>query len=560
MASKENFDPRRLTVRQLLTDSYNFYDIPEYQRPYKWKEEQINDLIKDVKDSMDMGEYFIGTMILIEKGDGFDVIDGQQRLTTLTLILAAYYRKYGSPELKKCFIDEDQGRYRIKVSPRVDQRNDFQVGFLSKILEGQEPDNHGENIFSGYYSVTKDLLSKNDVFDDPEDAMNFYRYLLDHVYLITITTGSEGFAVRLFYVMNARGASLSNDEVIKVLLYDKLDERGRETFMGSWRNIESQRKQLKQYWEEYNNLEKIFNLYSYYYLGEKPRTIVYDTYAKMLDKGVKPLVIIDKVKQFADSLLKLHGEHGPGDSLIEDNSALQPFYYLYDSVYWQVLLGAAIDVGYVGFRELVQELFRLYYLNWISGHNTGNIRDISMKILKQIKGKEGISKIISLIEKKIREENLEKTAFENLEKDVYSEKPKNWLHAVLCLLEYNLYDESGTDYIEPYGKKAPSIDHILPKGWQEVYYWTEKWTVPDANEWIYKLGNMTLVSMPKNDAMGNLDFLSKRRHYSGTIGDAKATRYKLNDTIVGLSDWNLTNLKQRQAQMISSLKEILKPA
>lgn len=167
---------------------------------------------------MDTGEYFIGSIILIKKPDGFDVIDGQQRLTTITLILSAFYHKYKTNELKKCLLDDDKSRFRIKGAPRVGQRNEFQEGFLKDILEGREPDPDKPNVFSNYYYVTKDLLSENDLLNDEDKAKAFYNYLLDNVNLIRIYTETEGFAVKLFYVMNTRGTSLSNDEVIKVIL------------------------------------------------------------------------------------------------------------------------------------------------------------------------------------------------------------------------------------------------------------------------------------------------------------------------------------------------------
>lgn len=560
MVNKEGFKPDKLTVRQLLSDSYNFYNIPEYQRPYKWKEKQIEDLIKDVKDSMDTGEYFIGSIILVKKEDRYDVIDGQQRLITLTLILSAFYNEFRAKELEKCLIDTDheQERYRIKISARVDQRNDFDQGFINRIRDGKEPDSNEQNIFARYYYVTKDLLEKHEVLNPRENAEKFYNHLLDSVSLIRVYTESEGFAVKLFYVMNTRGTSLSNDEVIKVLLYDKLDAQGRETFMGSWRAIEGDRSKLYGFWKEFDRLDKIFTLYSYYSLGEKPRTLVYDTYARMVSKGETPLAIVYKVKKFGDSLVELHRQHQREDSLIQDDRSLYPFYYLYDRVFWQVILGAAIDIGYPDLKQLIQGLLRLYYLNWISGHNTGNIRDISIKVLKLIKDRQGITDIINLIETKILNEGLETGAFDILNKEVYSDKPKSWLHAILCLIEYDLYDDSGVSFIEQSGQGSPSIDHILPKNWSSVQYWNEHWTKDDANENMYKLGNVTLLSLAKNVKLGNLDFVSKKMHYLGEIGNGKATRYKLTDRITRIQDWDLKALKDRQDWMIEKLKDILK--
>ncbi len=558
MSDSDWFKPDRLTVRQVLGDSYNFYNIPEYQRPYKWRNKQIEDLIDDIEESMDTGEYFIGSIILVKKNDVYDVIDGQQRLTTLTLMLAAFYQKFGIQEIRKCFIDDDQEKFRIKVSPRVDQRNEFHEGFLSNILSGEEPDRHRENVFTKYYYITKEILEDHGLLKDKETASLFLKYVLDNVSLIRIYTRSEGFAVKLFYVMNTRGTSLTNDEIIKVILYDKLNERDRESFMGDWKNIEGIRKRLSGMWWPFDSAERIFTLYSYYHLGEKPKSTVFDTYSKMIDKGESPLKIINKVKQYANSLLELHGDHSYESEFIQDDRKLYPFYYLNDTVYWQVILSSAIDTDFPDFEKLTKELVRLYYLNWISGHNSGNIRDISLKILKKIIDKEHVSKIVSLAEKKISDEDLEKLAFENLEKDVYSEKPKNWLRPVLLLLEYDLYDESGVDFIDDSGSDAPSIDHILPQEWQSIHYWSEKWTAEDASKYIYKLGNMTLISLSKNSKLGNTDFITKKGQYTGNIGNERATKFRLNDMVVNNEDWEVESLRNRQSYMVKRLKEILK--
>ena len=559
MVNGESFQPDKLTVRELLTNSYNFYTIPEYQRSFKWTRKEINQLIQDVLDSMGgTQEYFIGSIILIKKPDGFDVIDGQQRLITMTLILSAFYYKYRTSELKKCLIDEDEDRFKIKVAPRVEQRNEFQEGFLRDIINGKEPVLNSKNGFSKHYYEIKEFLCDNDLYKDEDKSKAYYKYLLDNVSLIRIYTETEGFAVKLFYVMNTRGASLSNDEVIKVILYDKLNTRDRETFMGSWREIENVQKQFNNIGEQSDNLERIFTLYSYYYLGEKPKTSVYDTYAKMITKGEKPLVIINKVGQFTNSLLELRKTHSREDKYINDDRVLYPFYYLYDKVLWQVILATAINVNYNRVSDLAKELLRLNYLNWIAGHNSANIKDISIKMLKFVKEGKSISQVINLVEGKIRDEELDKQAIDNLKKNVYSDRPKSWLHAVLCLIEYDMYDDSGTAYIKQHSKDAPSIDHILPEKWKDIAYWTEQWNDGDAGEFIYKLGNMTLISLSTNDKVKNIDFISKKRQYSGTINDARATRYKINNSITNLQNWNREELQKRQNWMIDRLKNILK--
>lgn len=559
VSNSEWFKPEKKTVRQLLGDSYNFYNIPEYQRPYKWKYREIEELITDIEESMDNEEYFIGSMILVEKNDhSFDVIDGQQRLTTLTLILSALYQEFGFPDVKTLLKDEIQNRERIRIAPRVDQRNEFQEGFLSSILKRTEPPDDKNNIFTKSYGITKEILKEHKILTDNEKASQYLNQLLDSVSIVRISTGSEGSAVKLFYVLNQRGTSLSNDEIIKVILYDKLSEIDRNAFMGDWNNVESLRKQVSVSWETFGPLEKIFTLYSYYSLGEKPRGTVYDVYTKMVSKGESPLKIINNVKNFAQSLLELHREHSRENDIVSDDRTLYPFYYLNDTVFWQLVLASAIDKNFPDFQKLVQEVFRLHYLNWISGHNSGNIRDISFKILQMIKEQRHVSHIISTVEKKISDERLEVIAFENLGKDVYSDKPKGWLKAVLALIEFDQYDTSGASYIELYGPSAPSIDHVLPEEWQTVNDWSETWGTEDASKCIYKLGNMALVNLGKNISLGNKDFKTKKRHYSGAIADERATRFKINNMIVDSEEWDFGAFRRRQEYMVGKLHEILK--
>jgi uncharacterized protein with ParB-like and HNH nuclease domain len=86
---KEIFKPQAKTIKQIFGDADSYYQIPDYQRPYSWKTEQIEELWEDVFLAMESKQesYFLGAIILASKDGYFEVIDGQQRITTITVLL-----------------------------------------------------------------------------------------------------------------------------------------------------------------------------------------------------------------------------------------------------------------------------------------------------------------------------------------------------------------------------------------------------------------------------------------------------------------------------------------
>ena len=93
------FKPDAKTIAKIFGDADSYYQVPDYQRPYSWEDEQIEQLWDDLYSAMQSGDesYFLGPMILIRTKDGyFEVVDGQQRLTTLTILFCVLRDLYGS--------------------------------------------------------------------------------------------------------------------------------------------------------------------------------------------------------------------------------------------------------------------------------------------------------------------------------------------------------------------------------------------------------------------------------------------------------------------------------
>lgn len=137
----EQFKPESLTINQLFNNQDSFYKIPEYQRPYRWSDEQLEPLWDDITEAFDNREpnYFLGSIITTKDNFTYDIVDGQQRLTTL-LILFCVIRDsvidnwndnnddpiFITKELIKSAIIREQKHYRLKLTTHANHQSSFE--------------------------------------------------------------------------------------------------------------------------------------------------------------------------------------------------------------------------------------------------------------------------------------------------------------------------------------------------------------------------------------------------------------------------------------------------
>ena len=142
----DNFKPHSLTIKELLQGPNNFYSIPRYQRPYKWEDTQVEQLWSDIKDAYTDNQpyYFLGSVItaLPSEGEGtyLDVVDGQQRLTTLLILCSVFRDCFPAINGELAHTDQNvidadalrdtiqsRGRFpRLRLNPRPDHRSSFE--------------------------------------------------------------------------------------------------------------------------------------------------------------------------------------------------------------------------------------------------------------------------------------------------------------------------------------------------------------------------------------------------------------------------------------------------
>ena len=201
---------------QSIDEIYNgnqvTYEVPIYQRNYAWEDDEISALIQDVYDAFLQGKntYFIGTLVSYHKGDQvYEVIDGQQRLTTINLVLSAL----------------DINR-KNKLTYRARKKSNETIKNIP-LFENEEKDN---GIISGY-GFAKNAIKK---IIPAEDFESYKKYFQNNVHIIHYNVPQDIDLNHYFEIMNSRGEQLEKHEIVKARLIEQLDESDKVKFSQLW--------------------------------------------------------------------------------------------------------------------------------------------------------------------------------------------------------------------------------------------------------------------------------------------------------------------------------------
>jgi hypothetical protein len=246
--SSREIDGKGRTVRELLAGRK--YSIDYYQREYKWQQKHIADLIDDMSAKFlesheegnersavaDYGHYFLGSIIISDKDGHKFIIDGQQRLTTLTLLLIFLRHKLEDVEQKgqiaELIFSLSLGRRSFNLD--IPERTACMEG----LYKGEQPSD--SNVSESIANILARYSDIEDLFPDELQGMAlpyFVDWLVENVHLVEITAYSDGDAYTIFETMNDRGLSLTPADMLKgYLLANITDADKRTRASGAWKS------------------------------------------------------------------------------------------------------------------------------------------------------------------------------------------------------------------------------------------------------------------------------------------------------------------------------------
>lgn len=232
----------------------SFYAVPDYQREYVWDTDQVEQLLKDVREEMgdgpaqDAPEYFIGSIVVCPGRDGvLDLIDGQQRMTTLYITLCAIRDRLAelgaqsssvlNSQIADAAVDvsgEERRRYRLDL--QYEDSGDA----LTRLAEGKRIETPStqsmRNMQNAHHVVTRFLESE--FGQDPAAVRKLYGYLTNKVKLIRIQTEDVAKALKIFETINDRGVGLNSMDLLKNLLFMKTPKGQFDRLKDTWKELQ----------------------------------------------------------------------------------------------------------------------------------------------------------------------------------------------------------------------------------------------------------------------------------------------------------------------------------
>ena len=553
------------TIEQFLLNARTKpFIIPDYQRPYSWTSDQINTLFKDIWEftcneggTDKEGTYFLGSIVFYENKNGEqEIIDGQQRITSIFLLLRAIYTKLSKPKEKT----EEAKNFINKIEPLIWKTNkltgkveyssillnskvisETENEVLKKILETGEVNEKLEDNYSKNYNQILELIEEKSV----ENALMIYQFiyaLLNQVIILPITADSQETALTIFSTLNDRGLPLSDADIFKAKIYNHLQSKEeKKEFIEKWKELEENTQNISE------NIQKLFYYYMFYLRAlENDRNTTtpglrkyYSTnkFERLLKNNV-----LDELKKILNiwEIIVNSTQFIENESWSENKDILKALNILtsYPNEFWKypVIVYYLVHKDNKDFEEKFLKFLRKLYVELLKKYiESPTINAVKSNILK-------LNAEIINSDKPVFD-------FKSLSEDEIKEKIKiPHRNAVRMLLKTLAYDYDIQDELLP---EKWEIEHILPVKWENSYDLRENEKI--AKEKIEHLGNKTPFEKKLNIIATNNYFSKKKLSYSKSkIEMTKEIEKTKSDK------WDLDDIVERDVRMTDRIVNILK--
>lgn len=559
------------TVLQLLTSGQEIpFVIPEYQRPYSWSDDEINTLFDDLwnfsieRTQNKAKNYFLGCVVAYNENDERQIIDGQQRITSLFLLLRAVFAMLENEENKSDKVthfinqiipalwkrDEMTGKEdRSKMLLRSEVVSDSGNELLRKILETGKVDQNASDNYSRNFNTFIKLYSEK-ALSSPNQIFEFILSLLNYTILLPIDADDQETALTIFNTLNNRGLPLSDADIFKSYIYKRLDDSGKKLFIDKWKQLETEA-------SDYN--ESIQSLFYYHMFYLRAKENDYNTTTPgvrkyYLDKK-KDRLNVEVIDELAKSLHLWEVINGrqpiDGETWSNNIKIRQMLDCLaaYTNEFWKypVSIFYMVHKDNANFEDLFLKFLRKLYVmlltRFLEAPTISAVKSDILKLNAQIINTYQPTFYAGFEEKKIEDEY--ELQGEKIRTDNLLTKPnKKVERMILKLLAYE--DENQTTLLPSYWE----IEHIFPQTWDTKYY---TFNEEEANEKLEHIGNKLPLEKKLNISASNNYFDKKKEKYKES-GIAICQRLGKSS----LTEWVLENITKNDEKICGQLKGLFK--
>jgi uncharacterized protein with ParB-like and HNH nuclease domain len=547
-------------LKHIFGDGFRFF-IPRYQRPYAWTTEETEELMDDLwtahtGDALlvtKQDPYFLGSIVLMkeEHQPKAEVIDGQQRLTTLTILMSVlrHLQPNGADAIsdylrqKGKIFEGMKDEFRLTLRP---QDAEFFEKYIQKHSGLSDLDNLNP---SGLRNDAQRNIRANALYlagklkaKQAEQLAAFTQFIITKCLLVVVSTPDMESAYRIFSVMNDRGLNLSHADILKAEVIGKIPGDANQDAYGKKWEIA----------EENLGREAFDNLFAHIRMirvKQKLRTTILKEIREHVKPSADPTKFIDdQLTPYADALETIKDADYQSAYGAEKVNAYLKWLNRVDNFDW-------VPPGLVALAKhennpewlgwFFMQLERLAACMMIMRYGINDRLERYANVLQVL---EDGGDDVALAAKLEPTDYEKRKTFSSLNGNLY-ELTK--VRAYVLLRLDAMLSAGGALYDYP----IVTIEHVLPQTPQKGSKWLEWFPEQaDRDEWVHRLGNLVLLSRKKNSEAQNYDFETKKNKYFKS--DSGVVPFVLTTEVLGHSEWTPMVLQNRQDALLEKLRNL----
>lgn len=551
----------------------NNIEIPFFQRPYVWNKVQWEQLFNDLLNSFrEQRLHFLGSIILKQlpssmgEGSRRSLIDGQQRLTTFSILVKSIYDLLEEDRLVDYvgFLYAEPTKYKNpKIKHSHINRSSFEAIIKAKDYS-EVCESKGDDKLLACYKYFSEKLKESGLKNN--EIINFLNYIVRTDLWVVINLNGNEDEQKIFDSINSAGLVLSSMDIIKNAIFDRLikssemsEDKANEIYDKYWKSIfEGSNERLK-FWEEkasrryrseillyaYALIKGFFNIEKHTQDG---LSMLYKEYIK--DKSQDEVLdIIKEINRYANLFYELPwADKGETFKFSDNEKRLLHIMSISEyNVFIPLILklrSLKLDKDELGECYVMLENFIIRH--WLCKKATNSISKIVGNNIKNIDGKEsmkqklfipdseGKPKLNITSDDEIKEALLKKISNDRASLVLF------WIELYNCRSEKNDISELQYTY---------TLEHLMPQTWQENWSNVGK-NEETANELIYQIGNMALLKSKLNTAIQNNNWDKKREEIQ------KHAMLKITQEVIKNRVWNKSKIEERSEKIFNDFLEI----
>ena len=530
------------------------YHIPGYQRPYAWTEEETGILFDDLYEFFQteaVDNYFLGSIVLIkdENKPYADVIDGQQRLTTLSILFSVMANSFHTEayrnNCKKYLQEEGNILEGIAAQPRIFLR-DWDQDFFSKYIQDIQLDALVQIDPVTLDTEAKRHIQKNctvlrekfsEVFNDENDLLKFTQFILTRCFLVVVSTPNQESAFRVFSVMNSRGLDLLPTDIIKSMTIGKLPKDEEQKYTEKWEELENLTGR--------DGFNEVFTHTRTIFAKERPKKNLLDEFKEYVIKQTSPKSLVDEyLIPYTEAYVCLKNCDFSSTQNAEEINELLLWLNKTNNHDW---MPPAIKFLTDHKNDSVYILWFIRKLERLASYLLVTAKDVNQRmerykwILVEMESRPDNNLTAPL-------ENIELTDWEKqqfidaLNGEIYSMTAKR-RNYIIQRLDSFLSDGGAT-----YNTKLFTIEHVLPQHPSADSEWMKLWPGTQTQRfWLNKIANLVPLTRQRNSAAQNYDFNTKKIKYFQSKNGTSS--YTLTTQVINIAAWTPEVVEARQKDL-----------